>query len=595
VTLKKGGDLIADHLINEGMPYVFGICGHGNVGMLDALYDRREKIKLVSPRHEQTAGHMADAFFRVSHQPVATLTSCGPGSANIPMSLACAQADSSTFLAITANVPTSQFNRGPFQEAYLHNQANFPDAVKPFVKRSFQPTRVEMLPLALRQASHMMTSGRPGPVNLDVPYNLFQEEADVALRPSLPGSISNRPGASPDDVAAVADMLLSASQPLIFVGHGVTLSEAGKELTALQELLQIPQVASPNGMGSLDMRSPLSLGFIGRNGTYPANQAGRHCDVLLCIGARFDDRSSSSWKPGYSWNIPPTKLVQVDIDANELGRNYDPAIGIQADAKTFLVQLLQELQRRNITRNERMRGWLERIEVWKAEWRAFIAPNYEIDSNPMRPERVVRDIRQVVPEDTILVPDSGSHHNWFMQFWECRTPQSMLNTWGYSAMGFGVSGVLGAKLAAPNRPCVAVVGDGGFTMTPHVLCTAVEYDIPAIWVVWNNYAWGAIRDLQHGAFGGREIGTSFTRGSNGEPYNPDFAALARAHGVHGVKVSKSDDFRDALAAAIASNKPCLIDLEVDPAVKPPSVGTWELPPLPVPEPVFGAPWRPDDD
>lgn len=592
MTEQKGGDLIAEHLIREGMPYVFGICGHGNVGMLDALYERRDDITLISPRHEQTAGHMADAYYRVSHQPVATLTSCGPGSANMPMSIACAQADSSTFLAITADVPTSQFNRGPFQETYMHNQASFPESLRPFVKRSFQPTRVEMLPLALRQATNLMTSGRPGPVNLDVPYNLFQESAEAELRPAKENGITNRPGASPDDISAVADLLTSARQPLIFVGHGVTISEAGEELTELHKLLQIPQVASPNGMGTLDMTDPLSLGFIGRNGTYPANQAGRHADVLLTIGARFDDRSSSSWKQGYSWNIPPTKLIHVDIDPSELGRNYDPEIGIAADARTFLQQLLAELHRRGVSRNDRTAQWLAKIASWQKDWDDFIAPNFEIDNNPMRPERVVRDMAQVCPEDTILVPDSGSHHNWFMQFWQCKTPQSMLNTWGYSAMGFGVSGVLGAKLAAPDRPCISVCGDGGFMMTPHVLATAVEYNIPAIWVVWNNYAWGAIRDLQRGQFGGREIGTSFVDPANNEPYNPDFAALAKAHGVAGRKVSNSKDFRDTLQEAIASGKPWLIDLEVDPGVKPPSVGTWELPPLAIPEPAFGAPWRP---
>ena len=241
----KGADLIADHLIQEGMPYVFGICGHGNVGMLDALHERQDKIKLVSPRHEQTAGHMADAFYRVSHQPVATLTSCGPGSANIPMSLACAQADSSTFLAITANVPTSQFNCGPFQESYHQGQAGFPATIRPYVKRSFQPTRVDMLPTALRQATSLMTLGRPAPVNLDVPYNLFQEEDEVSLPEARLGNVTGRPGASPEDITATVDMLLAAERPLMFVGHGVTLSEASVELTALARRLHIPVAASP--------------------------------------------------------------------------------------------------------------------------------------------------------------------------------------------------------------------------------------------------------------------------------------------------------------------------------------------------------------
>jgi len=181
---RKGGELIAEFLVKEKIPYVFGICGHGNVGLLDPLYQVRDQVKLVSPRHEQTAAHMADGYFRVKHKPVATLTSTGPGSANLIMALAVAQTDSSALLAITANVPTSQFNRGPFQELNRHNQADFPNVIRPVVKRSFQPTRVDMLPLALRQAITTATSGRPGPVNLDVPFNLFQEEAEVDLEPA---------------------------------------------------------------------------------------------------------------------------------------------------------------------------------------------------------------------------------------------------------------------------------------------------------------------------------------------------------------------------------------------------------------------------
>ncbi|MEE9196111.1 MAG: thiamine pyrophosphate-binding protein [Alphaproteobacteria bacterium] len=587
---RKGAEIIADYLIADGMPYIFGICGHGNVGFLDALYDRREEITLVSPRHEQTAGHMADAYFRVAHRPVATLTSCGPGSANITMALACAQADSSAFLAITANIPTSQFNLGPFQEAYHHGQAGFPNTIRSYVKRSFQPTRVDMLPTALRQASHLLTSGRPGPVNLDVPYNLFQESDAVAVPAPGGSGVSHRSGAAPEDVVRVAELLLAAKRPLIFVGHGVTLSEASEALTELARRRRIPVVSSPNGMGTLDMSDPLSLGFIGRNGAFPANQAGRHCDVLLAVGGRFDDRSASSWIPGYSWNIPPTKLIQVDIDYTELGRNYPLELGIMADARTFLRQLLAEMEARGVEAAEST--WHRDIQGWQVAWEAHIAPNFDIDTEPMRPERVVRDVRQVLPEDGILCLDSGVHHNWFMQFWQARQPQCMLNTWGFSAMGFGVSGVLGAKLAAPDRACVAVVGDGGFTMTPHVLCTAVEYGIPAVWVIWNNYTWGAIRDLQLGAFGGREIGTSFVRGDNNMPYNPDFAALARAHGVDGVRVDRSDDFRDALDAAIKSGKPWVIDAQVDADVRPQATGTWALPPLKHPEPAFGQPWTP---
>src|SRR3989440_101039 len=499
LTRRKGGELIAEFLVKEKIPYVFGLCGHGNVGLLDPLYEVRDKVRYVSPRHEQTAAHMADGYFRVKHQPVATLTSTGPGSANLIMALAVAQTDSSALLAITANVPTSQFNRGPFQELNRHNQADFPNVVRPVVKRSFQPTRVDMLPLALRQA-----------------------------------------------------------------------------ITTV--------ISSPNGMGCLDMRDALSLGFIGRNGAYPANQAGRHTDLVIAIGARFDDRSASSWMPGYSWNFPASKLVHVDVDHSEIGRNYVPDLGILADARTFLRQLLAEASVRKIPSFD---AWHGEIAAWRAEWEKYIRPNFEIHASPIRPERIVADCRAVLPDDAIISLDSGIHHNWFMQFWEARRPQTMLNTWGYSGMGFGPSSILGAKLAAPERPCVSICGDGGFTMVSHVLCTAVEYDIPAVWVVWNNFAWAAIRDLQYAYFDGREHGTAFYQGPERKPYNPDFAAWARAAGVEGITITKSQDFKGALEHAVKLGKPCLVDVHVDANIRPPGTGAWALPPIPHMEPIFG--------
>jgi len=588
----KGATLISEFLVKEKIPYVFGICGHGNIGLLDGLYQVRDRIKLVSPRHEQVAGHMADGYFRVKHQPVATLTSTGPGSANLIMAMAVAQTDSSALLAITANVPTSQFNRGPFQELNRHNQADFPNVIRPVVKRSFQPTRVDMLPLALRQAVTTMTSGRPGPVNVDIPFNLFQEEADVALEPEWHGFQLRRSGGSPEDVQKTLDLVLQAQRPVIFIGHGMTLSEGSKELTEFAHALQIPVISSPNGMGCLDMTDPLSLGFIGRNGAYPANQAGRHTDLVLTLGARFDDRSSSSWMPGYSWNFPQAKLIHVDVDHAEIGRNYAPDLGVLADARIFLVQLLRELSGRKAAKAGRLIEWHADIARWRAEWEAYIKPNFEIHASPLRPERIVADCRAVLPDDAIISLDSGIHHNWFMQFWSARRPQTMLNTWGYSGMGFGPSSILGAKLAASDRPCVSICGDGGFTMVPHVLCTAVEYNIPAIWVVWNNFSWAAIRDLQYAYFDGREIGTGFYQPGGQKPYNPDFAAWARAAGVEGFSVTKSEDFKGALAHAVALNKPCLIDVHVDANIRPPGTGAWALPPIPHKEPVFGAKYIP---
>jgi acetolactate synthase-1/2/3 large subunit len=590
----KGGEVIAEYLVKQKVPFVFGVCGHGNVGILDALHAVRDRVTLVSPRHEQCAGHMADAYFRVKHRPVATLTSTGPGSANMVMSLATALSDSSTFLAITANVPTSQANRAPFQELYAHNQADFAQVLRPVVKRSFQPSRVDMLPLALRQAFDTMVTGRPGPVNLDIPYNVFQEAADVELPPPSHVHGTHRPGASEADVGRALDLLADAKRPVFFIGQGTTLAEAGPEISALQKQLGIPVITSPNGMGCVPADDPLTLGFIGRNGAYPANQAGRHADLVICIGTRFDDRSSSSWHPGYSWNFPATRLLQVDIDPAELGRNYPPTLGIIADAKVFAAQLLAALPKRADITREAFAGWRSEVVAWVAEWEAFVRPNFSAVTTPIRPEYVVGALLDVLPDDVILSLDSGVHHNWFMQFWKPKRAQSMLNSWGYSSMGFGVCGILGAQLAAPERPCVAVVGDGGFMMAPYVVATAVEYDLPCVWIVWNNFAWGAIRDIQYGLFEGRELGTAFYKGNQGpggDRYNPDFAAWARACGADGVTVTRSEDLRGAVETAVKNRRPCVIDLHVDADVRPPSTGTWELPPIPFKEPVFGKPYK----
>ncbi len=589
----KGGELIAEYLVRQKVPYIFGICGHGNVGILDPLYAMRDKLRLVSPRHEQCAGHMADGYFRVKHQPVATLTSTGPGSANLVMSLATALSDSSAFLAITSNVPTSQANRAPFQEIYKHNQSDFPAVVRPVVKRAFQPTRVDMLPLALRQGFDTMVTGRPGPVNIDVPYNVYQEEDEVAVPEPSHVFGQHRPGASEADLARAVDLLADAMRPVIFIGHGATLSEAGPELAQLQRTYGIPVITSPNGMGCVPADDPLTLGFIGRNGAYPANQAGRHADLVITIGTRFDDRSSSSWHPGYSWNFPKTKLIHVDLDPQELGRNYPPTLGVIADAKVFAAQLLGALglreQRGAARLNHQYAEWRAEVAAWQSEWEAYVRPNFGKLTTPLRPEYVVDAMQRVLPDDAILTCDSGVHHNWFMQFWRPKRAQSMLNSWGYSSMGFGVCSVMGAQLAAPERPCISVCGDGGFSMTPYVVATAVEYDLPCIWIVWNNFAWAAIRDIQYGMFGGRELGTAFRR-ENTKPYNPDFAAWARACGADGVTITKSEDLAGALQQAIRNKRPCVLDVHVDAEVRPPSTGTWQLPPTPYKEPAFGKPW-----
>ena len=248
----NGGQIIVDYLIQEKVPYLFGLCGHGNISLIDAFYERSREIKALSVHHESVSGFMADVYYRVCGRPVATFTSCGPGSANMPIALANSYFDSVPFLAITGNVPTSQFNRGAFQETYRQYQADFPSTVRAYCKRVFQPTRADMVPLAVRQAWKTMVTGRPGPVVIDVPFDIFKEETDVEMPKAADwnANITCRCGADPEGVRRAVDMLLAAERPVILVGQGVKYGGAAAELVALAERLQIPVACSSSGMGA---------------------------------------------------------------------------------------------------------------------------------------------------------------------------------------------------------------------------------------------------------------------------------------------------------------------------------------------------------
>ncbi|MCS6892404.1 MAG: thiamine pyrophosphate-binding protein [Rhodovarius sp.] len=582
--LMNGADIIVDHLTKQGVPYLFGLCGHGITGFMDAAFKAQNRIKTISTHHEQTAGHMADAYFKVRGEPVATFTSCGPGSANLVVALAAAMMDSSAFLAITGNVPTGQFNRGPFQETGRFFQADFPSVIRPYVKRSYQPTRADMVQLAITQAWDQLLAGRPGPVNLDVPLNVFVEEA--AVLPASPGRrvINGAPG-NPKALSAALDLLLRAERPVIVAGQGVLIGRASEALVAFAEQTGIPVVTSPNGKGAIPERHRLAFGAIGRNGTYAANDATRHADVILAIGFSFDDRATSAWLDGYTFSIPPAKLIQIDIDPAEIGRNYPTEYGILGDAKASL-ELLLEMAQARMGAPRQNGAWFDRLARGREVWRAYQAGLAASDQVPLRPERLLAALSRAVPEEAVVASDVGVHHNWIIQLMEVMRPRQLIHSWGFAAMGFATSGILGAKLAAPERPCVAVVGDGSFLMTPHALATAVEYDIPAVWVVWNNRGFCSIRDIQHGMFGGRELATAFEIQGTGESYSPDFAMMARSMGVASHRITHAGEVEDAIATAIRANRPYLIEVPVDREIRPVGTGSWALPPLPHPEPNF---------
>src|SRR5450755_2089573 len=587
---RRGADVIIDYLVQQRVPYLVGVCGHGILGLLDAAYDRRSEIQTISTHDERIAGFIADAYYRVSGKPIATYTSCGPGSVNIVMAIAGAMYDSSAMLVITGNVPTSQFNRGPFQESGKYFQGDFPSVIRNYVKRSFQAVRPEMLPRMLDQAFALMTSGRPGPVNLDVPLDVFVEDVgdEVAMPIWRPEAVA-APAPAPEAVRRAAELLGEAARPVIVAGNGAMAPRARALIRELAAKLAIPVVTTPLGKGVLDESDDLCLGPTGRNGTYAANKAARTADVILALGTRFDDRTTSSWLPGVTFAIPPTRLIHVDIDPQEIGRNYPPTLAIIADTAEFTAAMLGSVTPGDTQAHPDGRAdWLRETLAWKRQWERDIAARQKDTAVPIRPDRLVAELQRALPDDAIVLADVGVHHNWLLQQLAVPRAGRLLQAWGFAAMGFGVGGVLGAKLASPGSPALTVCGDGCFLMHANAVATAVELDLPAVWVVWNNSGYGSIRGQQATFFGAdREIATQFRKAATGELYSTDISAIGRAMGADGARIDSPDEVADAVEAAIKSNRPTVLDVRVDGTTAAPSTGSWDLPPLAGPAPDYG--------
>ena len=444
--------------------------------------------------------------------------------------------DSSAFLAITGNVPTTQFNRMPFQETGRYFQGDFPSVIRPLVKKSFQPTRVEMLPLAMKQAFGLLRTGRPGPVNIDVPLNVFQERPPMSsARSRSARSCSARP-AILKALDQALDLLLAAKRPVILVGQGGLIGEATEVLLEFLKLCAYRSSPARTAKARSTKPTTLAFGPIGRNGPYAANEATRNADVMLALGCSFDDRATSAWISGYTLTIPPTKLIQIDNDPSEIGRNYPRASASSATSARASKCWCGARGRSSAPAQDLRRLGREASRLQKSLWDDYQGRSPQTDQSPLRPERLMQGLSRVIPENAIFATDVGVHHNWVVQLWKARRPRHLLQSWGFASMGFATCGILGAKLAQPESPAIAVVGDGSFLMTPHILATAMEYDIPAVWVVWNNYGYCSIRDMQLGMFG-RELATSFQIDKT-KALNPDFVMLARSFGVEATRVDR---------------------------------------------------------
>jgi acetolactate synthase-1/2/3 large subunit len=555
-----GGQIVAEYLTREGVPYLFGIPGHGNTALVDAFVDYRDKITLVQAIHEQGAAHMADAYYRVARKICGVFTSIGPGAANTAMGVANAYIDSIPLLLLTGSVHTYMRGRGVLQELERTHWANFPRMMEPVVKRWWQPSRVDQLPNVLHLAFNVMLEGRRGPAYIDLPMDVQAEEADIA---SMPDPASRRPrGRSRPDsqmVEQAAALLRGAERPLMIVGGGAVASEAEHEVLKLAEFLGCPVTVTWMGKGAIAEDHPLYAWPCGDLGSISGNTLAREADVILSVGCRFTDRTASSFRRGVTFEIPPTKLIQVDLDPYEIGKNYPVELGIVADAKATLQDLLTALSERMKPVDFRNSAHFARLTSLKRAWDEALAPARSSDKSPMTISRALAEARRVLDRDAIVVTGAGSPQSQAFTEFPVYGSDQHITAGGFSAMGFEVPGAIAAKLAAPNRQALAIVGDGSFLQTVEELAMAAQYDIPAVFLVLNNFGWECIKNLQVTQFGpDRVLATTF-RKPDGAPFSAHLAKVAEGFGCHAERIEKPAEVGPALRRAFASGRPAVVE------------------------------------
>ena len=558
--------LLTEYLERLGVDVIFGLCGHTVIALLDAI--GRSRIRFVSTRHEQVAAHAADGYARASGRPGVVLSHLGPGLTNACTGVANAALDSIPMVVIAGDVPSYYAGRHPHQEVNLHQDADQFQIYRPFCKRVYRVDRAADLPRVMERAFHLSQAGRPGPVLVDVPMDLFSEDLPVDAFDKMPAEMTR-----PTLDAAVADRsvaaLASAERPVLYAGGGVMSARATAELAALAEAVEVPVAHTLMGKGCLREDHPLLLGQSGFWGTPICNDRCRTADLIVAVGTRLAEANSSSWDPRFTFSIPPTRLMHIDADEAEIGRNYPTELGVVADAKLALSALAEAARGRphrdrGRLREEIARGRRAFAENWDHQWSS--------SQYPLRPERILAELRKAVPEDGFIVTDVGWNKNGVGQQFPITVPGTFITPSGLATMGFGPSAVLGVKQAHPERAAVALVGDGGFSTNPSVIATAMEADLRVVWLVMDNAGFGTIAGLENMHYGS-SFGCMFERG--GQPYRVDYAAMARACGARGVNVESADALGPALQEALGADLPTVIQVAMENAPTP-TPGHWDI-------------------
>jgi acetolactate synthase I/II/III large subunit len=549
---KLVSNLLIQYLEDRGVEHIFGLCGHTNIAFLSQL--EKSKIKFVNVRHEQIAAHMADGYARVKKKASVVLSHVGPGLTNATTGVANAALDSIPMVVIAGDIPTHFYGKHPHQEVNLHADASQYEIYRPFVKRAWRVDRPDLLPEVMEKAFQLAETGRPGPVLVSVPMDIFSKEIDPVLFELVKRHTKEITKPSIDNVTAkkIIEKLVESKKPVVYVGGGVILADAAQELKEFVEHFDFPVAHSLMGKGVMPDDNDLTLGMTGFWGTKFINDKTRTADIILALGTQFAEADSSSWESEYTFDIPnTTKLIHIDIDPNEIGRNYPAEIGVIADLKqalTVLNRAAKELYPEGRT-NEKLR---EEIRKYKEEFLSSNRKVREDDSFPLLPQRILADVEAVIPRDAYITTDVGWNKNGVGQQFPIYKAGTILTPGGFATMGFGAPAALGAKIAAPDKLVISLVGDGGFGQNPAFLATAVEENLPVIWIIMNNNSYGTIAGLQMAHFG-TTFGTSFE-------HSMDYAEIAQAYGVEGIRINAASEFKPALEKAIKLNKPVVIDV-----------------------------------
>ncbi len=528
-------------LEKEGVELVFGLPGGANLPIYDELY--KSNIRHILVRHEQSAAHMADGFGRVSRRPGVCFATSGPGATNIVTGIATAQADSAPMIAVTGQVPSKMIGRDAFQESDIIGISN------PIVKYAFQPQDPAEIPEIVKKAFYISSTGRPGPVLIDIPKDVQQNEVEM----NFPENIKIRgyhPWVDPDirEIERAIEMLLSSERPIILAGGGVIISGAFAELQSIAELLMIPVVTTFKGKGSFPENHPLSLGPIGMHGHAEANKMMVEADCVLAAGSRFSDRSVGTFEE-FEKRL---KIIHMDVDPAEIGKNQTTNVAVVGDVKASLRIMVKMLVQKAIKRSGDY-PWLKRVK----ETKEYFKENLKIPDHPLAAAKVLRKLREVLPHQSIITTEVGQHQMWASLFFDVIQPGTFFSSTGLGTMGWGFPAAIGAKAAKPGVPVLDIAGEGSFNMTENSLAVSVLDNLPVIVFVMNNFSLGMVAQWQRTFYNRRMIGIDLKN-------CPDYVKVAEAYGAQGIRAQSVEEVGNAVKTALKSDVATVIDIPIDP-------------------------------